>query len=136
MAVVKHGGILMTPYVQAVANVPAGAVAADYEGCFFIADRAYEIVSVKERHLVAGSDGGAVTVMLKKVPSGTAPSAGVDTLSGGINLKAAANTNQNGALHGTPGNYQLAAGDALALVTTGTLTAVDGVSVHVQLKPI
>lgn len=122
--------------VIAVANVAAGATAADFDGLFFVADAAYEIVSVKERHAVAGSDGGAVTLMVKKVPSGTAKASGTDTLSAGINMKATANTNQTGSLHGTVANIRLAAGDSLGLVPTGTLTALDGVTVAVHLKRI
>lgn len=112
------------------------ATAGNYTAPFFIADRTYEIIEVKERHETAGSDAGAVTVMLKKVPSGTAPGSGTDTLSAGINLKATANTNQSGTLHATLSNRRLEAGDALALVTTGTLTAVAGVTVAVTLKAI
>lgn len=117
-------------------NVIAGAAAADYDGRMFIAERAYEVVSVREQHQTAGNDAGAVTVMVKKVPSGTAKSAGTDVLAAGVSLKATADTVQSPALHATAANYQLAAGDSLALVTTGTPTAVDGVSVTVVLKKI
>ena len=74
--------------------------------------------------------------MVKKVPSGTAKASGTDTLSAGINLKGTADTNAAGSLHATQGNYQLAAGDALGLVPTGTLTVVDAVTVMVELKRI
>lgn len=123
--------------VVASVNVPgtAAATAGNYP-VFFVADAAYQVVSVQERHETAGADAGAVTVMLKKVPSGTAKASGTDTLSAGINLKATADTNQSGALHATVANYQLAAGDSLALVTTGTLTSVAGVTVSVELKRI
>lgn len=103
-------------------------------GSFFIADRAYQVVSVKERHETAGSDAGAVTVMLTKVPSGTAKGSGTACLSAGINLKGTADTNAAGSLHATAANYTLAAGDALAAVTTGTLTALAGVTITVELK--
>lgn len=122
--------------ISVTANVPAGAAAADYDGRVFIADRAYQVVAVREQHQTAGSDAGAVTLMVKKVPSGTAKASGTDVLSAGINLKATADTTQSGTLHGTTANLQLAAGDSLALVTTGVLTAVDGVSVSVALKAI
>lgn len=122
--------------ISVTMNVAAGAAAADYDGRFFIADRAYEVVAVREQHQTLGTDGGAVTVMVKKVPSGTAKAAGTDTLSAGISLKAANDTVQSGSLHATPANYQLAAGDSLGLVTTGVLTAVDGVTVTVYLKKI
>lgn len=115
--------------------VAGGAAAADYDGVIPVPD-ACEIVAVRERHQTAGTDAGAVTVMLKKVPSGTAKASGTDTLAAGINLKAAADTNQSPALHATLANLQLAAGDGLALVTTGTLAVVDGVAVTVKLKRI
>lgn len=117
-------------------NVPAGATAADFDGRFFIAERAYQIVSVREQHQTAGSDAGAVTLMVKKCPSGTARASGTDVLAAGINMKATADTPQSPALHGTAANSQLAAGDSLALVPTGTLTALDGVTVTVVLKQI
>jgi hypothetical protein len=117
-------------------NIPAGSSAGDYAGLFFIADQAFQVVGVTERHATAGSDGGAVTLMVKKVPSGTAKSAGTDVLSAGVSLKATADTNQAGTLHGTAANLQLAAGDALGLVLTGTPTAVAAVSVTVYLKRI
>lgn len=133
---VINNGIKQSPYYVVTWNIPGGATAADYDGLAFIANRAYELVEVRERHRVAGSDGGAVTLMMKKVPSGTAPSAGTDMLSAGLNLKSAIDTIQNGSVHGTAGNRQLAAGDAVAFVPTGTLTAVDGVTVQFVLKPI
>jgi hypothetical protein len=114
-------------------NVPGGAAAADYDGVIPV-PYGCEVVSVRERHQTAGSDAGAVTVMVKKVPSGTAKASGTDVLSAGISLKATADTVQTGSLHATAANKQLAAGDGLALVTTGVLTAVDGVSVTVELK--
>lgn len=122
--------------VVATANVAAGAAAADYDGRFFIADRAYQVVAVREQHQTAGSDAGAVTLMVAKVPSGTAKASGTDVLSAGLSLKAAADTVQSGALHATTANLQLAAGDSLALVTTGVLTAVDGVTVTAYLTAI
>jgi type IV secretory pathway VirB10-like protein len=91
---------------------------------------------VRERHATAGNDAGAVTTMLKKVPSGTAAGSGTDMLASGINLKATANTNQSGTLHATQANYQLAAGDGLACVLTGTPTTLAGMVVEVVLKRI
>lgn len=130
------GFVIPIRAIQATAVIPAGAAATDYDGLFFIANAAYEVTTVYERHQTAGSDAGAVTLMVQKVPSGTAKASGTDILASGINLKATADTNQTGTLHATAANYQLAAGDGLGLVTTGTLTAVDGVTVTVWLKRI
>jgi hypothetical protein len=123
-----------TQTVEATVQGTSAATAGNYPESFFIAPYPIEIVSVKERHTVLGTDGGAVTVMLKKVPSGTAVASGTDTLAAGISLKATINTNQSPALHATAANYRLAAGDSLGLVTTGTLTSVAGVSVTVEYK--
>lgn len=131
-----HAGVISPRFIHATVNIPAGAAAADYDGLFFIADAAYEVVAVRERHGVAGNDAGAVTLMVNKVPSGTAKAAGTAVLAAGIDLKAAADTNQSPALHATVANTQLAAGDALGIVPTGTLTAVDAVTVTVWLKRI
>jgi hypothetical protein len=113
--------------------VAGGAAAADYDGSIVLHDPAI-LVSVRERHQTAGSDAGTVTVMVVKVPSGTAKASGTDCLSSGISLKTTADTNQSGTLHATAANYTFAAGDAIALVTSGTLTAVDGVTVSCKFK--
>jgi hypothetical protein len=47
------------------------ATAANY-GVFFTAPFKCQLVSVVERHETLGTDGSAVTIMVKKVPSGTA----------------------------------------------------------------
>lgn len=116
------------------------ATAANYTAPFFIAERPYEVLWCMERHETAGSAGGSVTVMLKKVPSGTAPASGIDVLTAGLNLKATANTNQEGAISqartSSIYNRRLSTGDALSLVTTGTLTSVAGVTVSVLLRSL
>lgn len=127
------GGVIVPQHFYVNFNIPAGAAAADYDGNIPIPDAAV-LVSVTERHQTAGNDAGAVTLMVKKTPSGTAKAAGTDCLSAGINLKATADTNQSGTLHGTPANYTFAAGDAVSLVLTGTPTAVDGVSVACKFR--
>jgi hypothetical protein len=145
-----NDAILPRRIIAEVSVAGADAAAAANYPVFFIADSpavsvdpgfsptasVYEVVSVRERHETAGSDAGAVTVMVKKVPSGTAPASGTDVLAAGINLKATANTNQSPALHATAANRLLAPGDALALVTTGVLTAVAGVALMVELRRV
>lgn len=116
------------------------ATAANYTAPFFIADRPYEVLWCMERHETKGTGAGAVTVMLKKVPSGTAPASGTDILTTGINLKATNNTNQEGTISqartSSVYNRRLSRGDSLSLVTTGTLTAVAGVTVSVLLRSL
>ncbi len=119
--------------VTAEVFISDGAAAADY-GIFFIADAAMELIEAVERHKTAGSDGSAVTLMVAKAASGTALASGTDMLAAGVDLKAAADTNQTATLHATQGNRELAAGDAVGLVETGTLTAVAGVSVRLSFR--
>lgn len=125
----------VTPITVRIPGTDA-ATAANYTTPFFTADRAYEIVEFFERHETAGSDAGTVTVMLKKVPSGTAPGSGTNILTASLNLKATANTSQEGTITSTITNKRLARGDALALVSSGTLTDVAGVTASVILKAI
>lgn len=129
------GGKIVPQTMLVTFNIPAGATAADYDGVIPI-PFAWRAVSVRERHQTAGTDAGSVGLMVKKVPSGTAKASGTDMLAAAINLKATANTNQSGTLHGTPANYTGAAGDGIGLVSSGTLTAVDGVSVTVELERV
>lgn len=109
------------------------ATATNFGVAFFTAPVACIVLSANERHSTLGTDGSAVTVMLKKVPSGTAAASGTDCLSAALSLKTTNDTNQAGALHATPANYTLAAGDSLALVLTGTPTAVAGVAFTVDI---
>ena len=127
------GGLIVPQHFYITFNIPAGAAAGDYDGNIPVPDAAV-LVSVTERHQTAGNDAGSVTLMVKKTPSGTAKASGTDCLSAGISLKATADTNQTGTLHGTPANYTFAAGDAASLVLTGTPTAVDGVSVTCKFR--
>lgn len=108
--------------------------AANFTTPFFIANRPYQILEVIERHETAGTDGSAVTVMVKKTLSGTAPASGTDILTAGLSLKATANTNQSGVISRAADT--LAYGDSLTLVSTGTLTNLVGVTVYVLLKAI
>lgn len=101
---------------------------------FFIADRAYEVVAVREVHSAAGTDGGAVTLQVTKDDGTDAPGAGDDLLSAGINLKGTANTVQAGTLVATQATKRLAIGDRLAVDFAGTLTTLAGVVVTVTLR--
>jgi hypothetical protein len=109
-----------------------GEVLAD--SAMFIAGRNYRVIGAREVHGVAGTDVGAVTLMLKKMTGTQAPAAGANLMSAGWNLKAAANTPQNASLVGTAATLALAAGDRLGVALTGTPTAVAGVIVVVELE--
>ncbi len=110
------------------------ATAANWTAPFFIADRPYYLISITERHETAGSNGGAVTAMLKNVPSGTAPASGTDMLSAGLNLKSTANTNQSGTVSTVAGARTIDTGESLSMITTGTLTDLAGVTISVVLR--
>jgi hypothetical protein len=136
LRILKKDGLKAT--ISITVRIPGSdaAVAANYTTPFFIAKRTYEVISVTERHEGAGTDTAPVTVMLKKVPSGTTPASGTDVLTAGIDLKATINTNQEGTITSIIANKRLTNGDALSLVTTGTLTAVSGVTETIELKPL
>lgn len=105
------------------------------DSAFFVANRAYQVQSIIARPLVVGSDGGAVTAEIRKVPSGTASASGTVLHTGTIDLKGTINTNQTITLSTTAATILLAAGDALAIDTTGTTTAARGI-VSVLLLPV
>jgi len=110
--------------------------AANYTTPFFIANRPYRVISITERHQVAGSDAGAVTCQVKKVPSGTAPASGTNLLATAFNMKATADTNQTGALSAVQGALTISSGDSICLESSGTLTALVGVTVSVLLRAV
>lgn len=134
----SNQGLIEILYLRKEFKLPGiqPATASNFGCIYFIADTAYELVSVKERHSTAGADAGAVTAMVTKVPSGTAVGAGTSMLSATINLKAAADTNQTGALSATVANIRLAAGDGVAIALTGVPTSLAGVCVETLWKRI
>lgn len=103
---------------------------------FFVANDTYQVTAVTEVHATAGSDSGTVTVSVTKDTGTAAPGAGTAVLSAAFNLKATINTPQTGSLNATEANLQLAVGDRLAVLYTGTLTSAAGVVVTVSLQRI
>ncbi|KKN59580.1 hypothetical protein LCGC14_0540430 [marine sediment metagenome] len=73
------------------------------------------------------------TLNIEKVPSGTAQGSGTDLLSSTIDTSGSANTNTEGTLETTKATVELAAGDSLATVNTGTLTSFVNLQVTVGL---
>jgi hypothetical protein len=107
----------------------------------FVADRAYQVASIKEVHAVAGTDSGAVTLGVRKITDASAPGAVAgatvkELVTADFNLKSTANTTVNGALSATVADLQLAAGDKLGLNFTGILTALAGATLTVELRAI
>jgi hypothetical protein len=125
-AYVKH------VYVQAAINGLAAATATNY-GRVFVATEHLQFVGGWEVHQVAGSDGGAVTLVPEKANTGEDDAAG-DVMSASTwNLKSTANTPVFLAPHTTAANNKLIPGDFIILQDAGTLTAVDDVAVTLVL---
>lgn len=110
-----------------VYNAPA-------DSSFFVADRAYVVKGIRGAVDVAGSDGSAVTAVVRKVASGTALTSGTALHSGSFNLKGTAATNQTLTLSTTASDLNIPAGTRLALDVTGTTTAATG-CITVTLAP-
>ena len=100
----------------------------------FVATRAYTVVGITGRPTVAGTDGSAVTAVIKKAASGTAITSGTALHSSTYNLKGTANTNQALTLSTTESDLYIAAGTCIGIDFTGTLTSATGV-VTVMLAP-
>ena len=101
---------------------------------FFTAPVKCEVVAVREIHVTAGSDGGAVTGTIRRCQGTEAATAGDDLLSATINLKGTALTEQTPALTATTANLTLEAGNRLSLDVTGTTSDLAGVIITVLLK--
>jgi hypothetical protein len=134
------GGVVVPLLVHKEFILPGTmpATAANWGEPFFMPyDGTWELVAVIERHKTAGNDAGAVTVMLKKVASGTALSSGTDMLASGIDMKAVAATNQSGTLSATAANLQVTGpGTAVGFVLTGTPTTLAGVFIETVWKKV
>jgi hypothetical protein len=122
-----------------VLHVPLVLNSAAVDQDIFIADRPYDVISVRESHAVAGNDAGSVTLDVKKCTGTTAAASGSTVLGSTFNMKSTANTvvhktRRNGGVLTTP-VATLAEGDRLALDITGTTTSYAGGVVIVTLRP-
>lgn len=112
-------------------------LAASVDKWVFVADRAYQVVAIKEIHSVVG--GSAAAVRPRKVTDTSAPgaaaSATVKELCASLDLTTTANTLVSGTLSATASDLQLAAGNAIGLDFSGTLTGLVG-SLTIVLKAI
>jgi hypothetical protein len=109
-------------------------LAASVDKVAFVADRQYRVKGIRGRVEVAGTDGGAVTAVIKKAASGTAITSGTALHSSTFNLKGTAATNQTLTLSTTSSDLDIPAGTAIGIDFTGTLTSATGV-VTVFLAP-
>jgi len=100
----------------------------------FVAGRKYVIQAIYGRVESAGTDGGAVTAVIKKAASGTAIASGTAVHSSTFNLKGTAATNQALTVSSTAGVATIPQGTAIGIDFTGTLTSATGV-ITVLLAP-
>jgi len=114
-------------------SVPVGYLAASVDQTIYVANRAVIVKGIRGRVDVAGT-GGAATITIRKVPSGTAITSGTALHSGTYNIVGTVNTQQALTLSTTPSDLLLAAGDAIALDFTGTLTSAVG-NITLALAP-
>jgi len=71
------GAYSATESVSSLFQANGEWTAASVDKRFFVADRAMAVQSVSATVTVAGTDGGAVTAIVREVPSGTAIGSGV-----------------------------------------------------------
>lgn len=109
-------------------------LAASVDKVCFVAQRPYRVKGIRGRVEVAGTDAGAVTAIIRKAPDGTAVASGTALHSGTFNLKGTAATKQDLTLSTTSSDLSIAAGDAIGVDFTGTLTAATG-TIAVLLAP-
>ena len=107
------------------------ATAANF-GKIFVAPKACTVKKITEVHSVAGSDGSAVTLHVERLQGTETSGNGDDLHTTGMDLKSTAETPQSPALLATV--VKLAVGDRLNLVDTGTLTALDGLAITIELE--
>ena len=110
-----------------------GAFADHIDSNIFIADRAYVITGINVTWGVAEST-GAMDVMVEKLVGVTACGSGTDTMSAAIDATATADTTTAASLHGTAGNYALAAGDTLCVDLTAAPHEIANLVVVVALE--
>lgn len=107
------------------------------DAVFFVATRAYIVVSVSEVHAVAA--GGASALQVVKDTGTNAPGAGTDLLTNntnaGFDLNGTANTVQVGTLTATLATKTLAAGDRLAVDFAQAIQSSAGIAVTACLSP-
>lgn len=115
-------------------------LAASVDKWVFIADRAYQVIAIKESHSVVGSTSAAVRP--RKVTDTSAPGASagatvkeLTTAAFDLTSGVAVNTSTSGTLSATASDLQLAAGDKIGLDFSGTLTGLVGV-LTIFLRPI
>lgn len=94
----------------------------------------YEIMSASAVYDVAG--GAVAAADVKVTTSGTAFTGGTSALTSVFDLTAAARTIQSKALSTTKTRRFVKPGQSVILLTSGTLTALTGLIVQIELQPL
>lgn len=100
----------------------------------FIAPCPLVILGAKEVHTAAGTDASAVTLDIEKLTGTQAPGAGVSILKDTFDLKGTADTIQSTLPTLTSNDRNLFKDDRIALEVTGTLTAVENVTIIIEYQ--
>lgn len=105
----------------------------------FIADTDYELVKAQEIHETLGTDGGTVSLDIKKCTTTQAAASGTTMLSSVFNLKSTINTvvtksKGTTGLSATLANRRVLVGNRIAIDFIGTNTAVTGVLLQLWLQ--
>lgn len=120
--------IAVVPYTLSGANA---AVAGNYS-VFLTVPFAMTVSRITEVH--AAANGSALSLDIEKLTGSAAPGSGTKVTAAPFDLNAAANTVQTAALSSSVGFVQLAAGDRLALLKTGTAAGANNVTVTIILS--
>ena len=95
-----------------------------------------ELVSVREAHGTAGTDGSAVTLSIERLQGVETSGNGDQVVAATINLKGAANTTQSGTVVTASDIDQFEAGDRVGVNVTGTNTDLANMAVSCYFRPI
>lgn len=105
-------------------------------GYIFTPPFPFEILSIVEKHDVAGNDAGSVTLDVLKVPNGTTLASGTSVLKTTFSLKSTADTAVLKQGLDLANKRSFDPLDSIALKTSGALTALEGVQVTIYIKPL
>lgn len=130
---ITNADSLTTAGVKAPTEIVIEATldAASVDKHVLIANRAYEITSVREIHSVVGGSGADVRPRKILAASASAPGASAganvkELTTAVLDLTSTADTQVSGTLAATAADLQFAAGDKLSLLFSGTLTGLVG----------
>ena len=123
-----HKGMVVATYA-----VPTATEAVDQN--VFIADQAYQLVSLEAAY--SGEGGSGAAVRITKCTGTQAPSAGANMMVGTFDLSVGGgiNTVLTATLSATLANTRLADGDRICFDFSGTVAGLDGLALTLVLIP-